>query len=114
MNVTVISAALAVPFLSSHAPAPAQVLTLPPGAIRLATSPTAINELWCYGPNILASQFHVEFDEPLVLEKIWQSLKDNGRLDVRQAEESRRILEAGGQQNLNMLQVRQDCEIKAV
>lgn len=83
-----------------------QVLTLPPGAIRLATSPTAVNELWCYGPNVLASQFHLEFDEPLVLDKIWKTLKDVGRLDEQQAEESRRVLEAGGQQNASMLQVR--------
>lgn len=83
-----------------------QVLTLPPGAIRLATSPTAVNELWCYGPNVLASQFHLEFDEPLVLEKIWKTLRDVGRLDEQQAAESRRVLEAGGQQNAGMLQVR--------
>lgn len=82
------------------------MLELPPGAIRLATSATAANELWCYGPNILASQFHVEFDEPLVLEKIWASLKAVGTLDEQQAEESRKILEAGGQQNANILQVR--------
>jgi hypothetical protein len=82
-----------------------QVLQLPPGATLLATSPTAVNELWCWGPNILASQFHVEFDEPLVLEKIWASLKDIGRLDAQQAERSRQVLEAGGQMNANMLQV---------
>jgi GMP synthase-like glutamine amidotransferase len=48
-----------------------QVLQLPPGAVLLATSHTAANELWSWSPNILASQFHVEFDEPLVLQKIW-------------------------------------------
>lgn len=58
------------------------------------------------GPNILASQFHVEFDEPLVLQKIWTTLKDVGRLDDGQAVCSRRVLEAGGQMNAAMLQVR--------
>jgi GMP synthase-like glutamine amidotransferase len=82
-----------------------QVLQLPPGAVLLASSPTARNELWSWGPNILASQFHVEFDEPLVLQKIWATLKDVGRLDDQQAEGSRRVLEAGGQMNANMLQV---------
>jgi hypothetical protein len=82
-----------------------QVLQLPPGAVLLATSPTATNELWSWGPNILASQFHVEFDEPLVLQKIWATLKDVGRLDTQQAEDSRRVLEAGGQMNASMLQV---------
>jgi hypothetical protein len=73
--------------------------------VLLATSPTATNELWSWGPNILASQFHVEFDEPLVLQKIWATLKDVGRLDEGQAEDSRRVLEAGGQMNASMLQV---------
>jgi GMP synthase-like glutamine amidotransferase len=82
-----------------------QVLQLPQGAVLLATSPTATNELWSWGPNILASQFHVEFDEALVLQKIWATLRDVGRLDERQAEESRRVLEAGGQMNASMLQV---------
>ncbi|WIA35658.1 hypothetical protein OEZ86_004070 [Tetradesmus obliquus] len=82
-----------------------QVLQLPPGAVLLASSPTAANELWSWGPNILASQFHVEFDEPLVLQKIWTTLKDVGRLDAGQAECSRRVLEAGGQMNAAMLQV---------
>ncbi|WIA15461.1 hypothetical protein OEZ85_002103 [Tetradesmus obliquus] len=82
-----------------------QVLQLPPGAVLLASSPTAANELWSWGPNILASQFHVEFDEPLVLQKIWTTLKDVGRLDDGQAECSRRVLEAGGQMNAAMLQV---------
>jgi hypothetical protein len=44
-------------------------------------------------------------DEALVLQKIWATLKDVGRLDERQAEDSRRVLEAGGQMNANMLQV---------
>jgi hypothetical protein len=44
-------------------------------------------------------------DEALVLPKIWATLKDVGRLDARQAEESRRVLEAGGQLNTHMLQV---------
>uniref|UniRef100_A0A383VEN3 Glutamine amidotransferase domain-containing protein n=1 Tax=Tetradesmus obliquus TaxID=3088 RepID=A0A383VEN3_TETOB len=82
-----------------------QVLQLPPGAVLLASSPTAPNELWSWGPNILASQFHVEFDEPLVLQKIWTTLKHVGRLDDGQAECSRRVLEAGGQMNAAMLQV---------
>jgi GMP synthase-like glutamine amidotransferase len=81
------------------------VLQLPPGAVLLASSPTATNELWCWGPNILASQFHVEFDEPLVLQKIWATLKDVGRLDEGQAERSRAVLEAGGRMNASMLQV---------
>lgn len=72
----------------------------------LASSPTAANELWAWGPNILASQFHVEFDEPMVLQKIWTTLKDVGRLDAQQAEASRRVLAAGGQMNASMLQVR--------
>lgn len=81
------------------------MLQLPPGAVLLASSPTAANELWSWGPNILASQFHVEFDEPLVQQKIWTTLKDVGRLDDGQAECSRRVLEAGGQMNAAMLQV---------
>lgn len=31
-----------------------QVLSLPPGATCLAASPTACNELWCWGSNVLA------------------------------------------------------------
>jgi GMP synthase-like glutamine amidotransferase len=35
-----------------------QVLELPPGAVRLASSGTAANELWALGDNVLAFQFH--------------------------------------------------------
>jgi hypothetical protein len=82
-----------------------QVLTLPPGAVVLATSPTAPHELWCLGTNVLASQFHLEFDEPLVLDKIWTRLSSIGRLNSEQSAESRKVLEAGGQHNVQMLQV---------
>lgn len=82
-----------------------QVLTLPPGAVVLASSPTAPFELWCYGSNVLASQFHLEFDEPLVVEKIWTRLSSIGRLDSAQAAASKAALEAGGQHNVQMLQV---------
>ncbi|KAF8057940.1 GGP4 [Scenedesmus sp. PABB004] len=82
-----------------------QVLALPPGAVRLATSPTAANELWAWGPNVLASQFHVEFDEPLVLQKIWATLRDAGRLSPEQAEASRRSLAGGGAQSARALRV---------
>lgn len=83
-----------------------QVLTLPPGAVVLASSPTAPFELWCWGTNVLASQFHIEFDESLVLDKIWTSLTDVGRLNAQQSEDSRRVLAAGGQHSVQMLQVR--------
>jgi hypothetical protein len=35
-----------------------QVLALPPGAVRLAGSGTAANELWAVGDDVLAFQFH--------------------------------------------------------
>lgn len=88
-----------------------QVLSLPPGAVVLATSPSAPYELWAWGSNVLASQFHLEFTEPLVLDKIWTRLRDVGRLDSQQAEHSRRTLEAGGQHNVQMLQVRRRREL---
>jgi GMP synthase-like glutamine amidotransferase len=81
------------------------VLTLPPGAVVLASSPTAPYELWSWGTNVLASQFHIEFDEPLVLDKIWTSLTNVGRLTAQQSADSRRVLEAGGQHSVQMLQV---------
>lgn len=82
-----------------------QVLTLPPGAVVLASSPTAPYELWCCSSNVLASQFHLEFDEPLVVDKIWTRLTSIGRLDSEQAAHSKAALEAGGQHNVQMLQV---------
>lgn len=82
-----------------------QVLTLPPGAVVLASSPTAPYELWCYGNNVFASQFHLEFDEPLVIDKIWTRLTDIGRLNSEQSVASRKALEGGGQHNVQMLQV---------
>lgn len=82
-----------------------QVLTLPPGAVVLATSPTAPYELWCLGNNVLASQFHLEFDEPLVIDKIWTRLTSIGRLNSEQSADSKKALEAGGQHNVQMLQV---------
>jgi hypothetical protein len=78
---------------------------LPPGAVVLATSPTAPYELWCLGSNVLASQFHLEFDEPLVIDKIWRRLSSIGRLNSEQSAESRKVLEAGGQHSVQMLQV---------
>jgi GMP synthase-like glutamine amidotransferase len=96
--------------LSKHFNATAlQVLTLPPGAVVLASSPTAPYELWCWGSNVLASQFHIEFDESLVLDKIWTSLTDVGRLNAQQSAESRRVLAAGGQHSVQMLQVWGAC-----
>jgi len=71
----------------------------------LASSPTAPYELWSWGDNVLASQFHLEFDEPLVVDKIWTRLTDVGRLDSQQSVQSKRVLEAGGQHNVQMLQV---------
>jgi GMP synthase-like glutamine amidotransferase len=73
--------------------------------VVLASSPTAPYELWCWGANVLASQFHLEFDEPLVIHKIWTRMTDIGRLDARQSADSRAALEAGGQHNMQMLQV---------
>jgi hypothetical protein len=73
--------------------------------VVLASSPTAPYELWCCGSNVLASQFHLEFDEPLVVEKIWNRLSSIGRLDSQQAAASKAALEAGGQHNVQMLQV---------
>ncbi|GBG00273.1 hypothetical protein Rsub_12999 [Raphidocelis subcapitata] len=57
-----------------------QVLELPPGAARLASSGTAANEMWCLGDRVLAFQFHIEFDGPIAMEKIHPALTDNGRL----------------------------------
>jgi GMP synthase-like glutamine amidotransferase len=55
------------------------VLALPPGAVTLATSSTAAHELWAYGANVLAFQFHLEFDGQLAHEKIWPAIKAAGR-----------------------------------
>lgn len=71
----------------------------------LASSPTAPYELWCWGSNVLASQFHLEFDEAIVLDKIWTRLSSIGRLDSQQSVDSRARLEAGGHHSAQMLQV---------
>jgi len=81
------------------------VLQLPLGAVLLASSATAVNELWCFGPNVLASQFHLELTAPLVLQKILGALKDNSVLTEQQAEDSRRVLEAGDSNTALFLQV---------
>jgi hypothetical protein len=54
---------------------------------------------------VLASQFHIEFTEPLVLDKIWPRLTDNSRLTPEQSAASRAMLEAGGQHNAQLLKV---------
>jgi GMP synthase-like glutamine amidotransferase len=84
------------------------VLRLPPNAVTLAASATAPHELWALAPNVLCSQFHLEFDEAIVLRKIWARLcaseyGGNGRLDAQQSAASRAVLEAGGHHSAAML-----------
>lgn len=76
--------------LQSHGDA---VLSLPPGAVALASSPTAVVECWTNsGGNVLAVQGHAELSREEMLEKIWPAITAAGRLTPAQAEESRRSL----------------------
>lgn len=69
-----------------------QVISLPPGALTLASSATAAHELWALPPNVLAFQYHVEFCQSLAYQKIWSALSANGRLDVQEAAASEQAL----------------------
>ena len=51
-----------------------QVLALPTGALRLATSPTCVNEIWCLR-NVLAIQPHPEFSPEQMFRYILPELK---------------------------------------
>eukprot|EP00877_Chromochloris_zofingiensis_P006924 jgi/Chrzof1/2485/Cz11g17100.t1 len=82
-----------------------QVHELPAGAIPLATSATAAYELWVLLPNILAFQFHLEFNCQVVLDKIWSVLTANSRLSADESAVSKAIMEAGGEDTQVMLQL---------
>ena len=55
-----------------------QVLELPEGAELLATSPTAVNEIWTYQDRVLAIQGHPEMPCEEALRKILPFLSSNG------------------------------------
>ncbi len=76
----------ALTLLESHGE---QAVALPPGARRLASSPTAENEMFAVGDNVLAVQFHAEFTPAMMLEKIFPRLREERRLDP--AEEARAL-----------------------
>jgi GMP synthase-like glutamine amidotransferase len=67
----------ALTLLESHAE---QATQLPPGARRLARSPTAENEMFSVGDRVLAVQFHAEFTPDMLREKILPRLRDEARL----------------------------------
>lgn len=62
-----------------------QVLELPPGAIHLGTSKTAMYEVWAVRDNVLALQPHPELTPDLVLQKIHPAIVSSGRLDAEEA-----------------------------
>lgn len=55
-----------------------QVLELPEGAELLASSPTALNEIWTYQDRVLAIQGHPEMPCKEALHKILPFLSSNG------------------------------------
>ena len=68
----------ALTLLESHGE---QAIALPAGARRLASSPTAENEMFAVGDHVLAVQFHAEFTPAMMLEKIYPRLREERRLD---------------------------------
>ncbi|GAX86468.1 hypothetical protein CEUSTIGMA_g13878.t1 [Chlamydomonas eustigma] len=77
------SSTTTVQLLQSHGD---QVLRLPEGAVRLASSATADVEMWTLPRRCLACQFHPEVDgSELFLEKIHPFLTANGRLSPEEA-----------------------------
>lgn len=69
----------AMTLLESHGE---QATALPPGARRLASSPSAENEVFAIGDHVLAVQFHAEFTPAMMLEKILPRLREERRLDA--------------------------------
>eukprot|EP00983_Pelagomonas_calceolata_P121366 1160793-Pelagomonas_calceolata.AAC.4 len=57
------------------------VTALPPGSQCLAKSGTAAVEMWRYGSNVLAFQYHPELHPLMALEKIHPTMSSIGRLD---------------------------------
>ena len=83
---TSLSVPRSVSLLQSHGE---QVLRLPPGAQRVASSPSCTNEIFIAGSfgNVLGVQAHPEFDVPLVRTRIEPALVAKGRLNTAQLDE---------------------------
>ncbi|KAF5843826.1 class I glutamine amidotransferase-like protein [Dunaliella salina] len=76
-------------FVESHGEC---VTALPPGSQLLAKSGTAAVEMWRYGSNVLAFQYHPELHPSMALEKIHPAVSSIGRLDEIEQRESARSL----------------------
>mmetsp|Transcript_5733 Transcript_5733/g.15318 ORF Transcript_5733/g.15318 Transcript_5733/m.15318 type:complete len:286 (-) Transcript_5733:531-1388(-) len=72
-------------FVESHGEC---VTALPPGSQCLAKSGTAAVEMWRYGSNVLAFQYHPELHPLMALEKIHPTMSSIGRLDEAEQLES--------------------------
>lgn len=62
-----------------------QLVELPPGATLLASSPTAVHEMFTWGGTVLAFQFHPEMDCTLAYEKILPAVSKSGRLSAEES-----------------------------
>jgi GMP synthase-like glutamine amidotransferase len=71
-----------------------QATQLPPGARRLARSPTAENEMFSLGDRVLAVQFHAEFTPAMLREKILPRLREESRLTADEEARALASLEA--------------------
>lgn len=66
------------------------VSRLPPGAVRLASSASCVNEVFILGRNVLAFQCHPEFTIDVVAHKLWPNLvEQHRRLSAAEAADSR-------------------------
>ncbi len=81
----------ALTLLESHSE---QATQLPPGARRLAGSPTAENEMFSIGDRVLAVQFHAEFTPDMLRQKILPRLRDEARLTADEEARALASLEA--------------------
>ena len=65
------------------------VSRLPPGAVRLASSASCVNEVFILGRNVLAFQCHPEFTIDVVAQKLWPNLvEQHKRLSAAEAADS--------------------------
>jgi GMP synthase-like glutamine amidotransferase len=69
------------------------VARLPPGAIALGSSATAVHEAYSIGDSVLSFQGHPEFTTELLESRILPALRENGRLTPTEEREAQTSFE---------------------